>query len=747
MIYGLLSFLGAFILFLFEPFLGKVLTPRFGGGASVWIVCMLFFQVVLLGGYAYAHVLSQRMESRRQSRWHISLLWATLALMGWAWLRHGNPLIADVLPEPGEGVATLLWALARTAGLPMVVLAATSPLVQSWFARSHGGRTPYRLYAWSNAGSLGGLLAYPFGAEPLLSTPAQGILIFLLLLVFTLGIWALHSGRPIEDLSPAEPAAESALDGATAAMGHGQPSVASAQPASLLTPWLWVLASAVGSMILMAITNKMTMEIAAIPLLWILPLMLYLGTFILVFDAKWKLSRGWWPVVWLGLFAAAAFLSILSRPASNHHVLVLLLGGSITTFAGCTVCHGFLFESRPMSPGLTRFYLLIATGGVLGGLFVALVAPLAFNSLYELGYAMLGVAAVGILSVRGLSGMKRALVTVATLACVVAGGSSLWDEGSGKDTRLRNFYGILHVKRIGNLLVLTNLKTVHGFVDFHQPRVPLAYYTPTSGIGRILSMEMGRKQRLKVGVVGLGVGSVVDYGRKGDHYVFYEINPLDIAIAGPKSELIPLLKNADASVEVVEGDGRVCLEQELRQGKARGFDVLLIDAFAGDSVPWHLLTVEAFQTYLRHLAPDGLLVLHVSNPLPVDRIALDSAKALNLYGAYLFDPELPGGQNPWHRSSKYIVLTRDTALLNTPIILQSAVAGFGPRIYRGESEGSARVAFLNADRPWLDSRNSLSQLLFQHTAMEELSRWDSKHRLSSAAPSAFSALPLRAPSR
>ncbi|MBL0211803.1 MAG: fused MFS/spermidine synthase [Holophagaceae bacterium] len=718
MIYGVLSFLGAFVLFLFEPFLGKVLTPRFGGGASVWIVCMLFFQAVLLCGYAYAHVLSRSGESRRQSLWHSALLWVVLALLGWAWIRHGNPLISDVLPEPGQGIPALLWILLRTAGLPMIALAATSPLVQLWFVQAHSGRTPYRLYAWSNAGSLGGLLAYPFAAEPMLSTPAQGILIFLLIGVFALGIWTLHRAAVRNGDSPSGPEAPPTVD---AEPETGVPA-ASASP---LTPWLWVLASAMGSAILMASTNKMTMEIAAIPLLWILPLVLYLGTFILVFDAKWKLSWGWWPAVWLLLFAAAAYLAIVARSDTKHQVLMPLLEGSIITFAGCMVCHGFLFESRPAPSGLTRFYLLIAAGGVLGGLLVALAAPFAFNRIYEFGIAMLGVAIVGLLTARELGGAKGNLIAISALAAMVAGGFSLKAEGKSRGHYLRNFYGIIRVLRIENLLELSNLKTLHGLVDLKAPGNPLVYYTPDSGIGRVLRMEMARKQGLRVGAVGLGVGSVADYGREGDEYVFYEINPLVINLAGPDSQVFPLLRNSKAKIEVVEGDGRICLEQELREGRARGYDVLLIDAFSGDSVPWHLLTVEAFQTYLRHLAPDGVLVLHVSNPLPVDRIALSSAKALDLYGAYLVDLGPSAGKvNPLHSVSDYIVLTRDAALLKTPIILERLLAGFGPKIYRGQSEGSARVAFLSADRPWRDDRNSLSQLLFKRTALEEIGRWN-----------------------
>lgn len=736
MIYGLLSAIGAFVLFLFEPFLGKVLTPRFGGGANVWIVCLLFFQVVLLAGYAYAHLLGSKVTQRRQVQFHALFLALVLGSLTWRWVHHGNPLIPDASLVAGQTAGSLLWMLTTTSALPMMALAATSPLMQAWFYRTPARHSPYRLYAWSNAGSLGGLLAYPFLAEPLLSSSNQGILIFILMLLFTAGVWTLWNR------SEGDPGGNLRVDVDVGSDPTGLPG----------KPLPWILASAAGSMILMASTNKMTLEIAAIPLLWILPLVAYLASFILVFDGKWALGRGVWPVIWMTLFVVSIATSLAAPWSPNFETPLLILGGTAATFSGCMVCHGYLYECRPGVAQLTRFYLWVATGGVLGGICVAILAPVLFNRLFEFGCAVLGVAWMGYLLARRQVGRSVAGAIASSLLGFAAGGLALWSEGRNPGIYLRNFYGIIRVSRVQNMLMMDNLKTLHGFVDLARPTEPLSYYTADSGIGRLLNLQMARKPSLKVGVVGLGVGSVADYGRAADEYVFYEINPIDCALAGPQSKAFRLLKDAKAKVELVEGDGRVCLEQELRAGRARGFDVLLIDAFSGDSVPWHLLTVEAYESYFAHLAPDGVLALHVSNPLPVDRIVLGGAKALNLFGVFLRDPlEAQRTRNPWHMGTQYILLTRDSKVLNHPSMYSTMVAVFGPTTFRQADAGVGILSFLQSGSPWRDQKNSLSHLLFKRRALDEIALWNSRNHPSSpvtpAAPSIAPAPPVHAPSR
>lgn len=698
MLYGLLSFLGAFALFLFEPFLGKVLTPRFGGGAQVWIVCMLFFQLALLGGYVYAHLLGTKVPPRRQAKLHAGLLFLVVAAMGWAWLRHGNPLIPPQAADAGDPTFGVLGTLASVAGLPMLALAATSPLVQLWYSRAQGERTPYKLYVWSNAGSLAGLLAYPFLAEPWLSTPAQGLLIFALVAVFALGMAFLGGKLPAATEAVPESGVEA---GRRFEAPH------------------WILAAAAGAMLLMAATNKLTLETAAIPLLWILPLLLYLFSFILIFDAERGLSRGWWPALWCLLFAACLWLEAGGLPQGRPWMKVLAASG--LTFSGCMLCHGELFEARPGPARLTRFYLCVALGGALGGVFVALLAPLCFDHLYELGLAACLAGGLGLFMAKRLAGPRRALQALLALLCLGLAGRFVWKEGQGEGVYARNFYGVVHVQRQGAYLSMDNLKTLHGFVDLQRPDVPLAYYTPDSGIGRALLFKMTQRPGpLKVGVVGLGAGAVADYGRPGDSFTFYEINPVVSALAGPRSQAFGLLRNSKAQVELLEGDGRILLEQELRAGAPRGFDVLLVDAFSGDAVPWHLLTVEAFRAYLAHLAPGGLLVLHVSNPLPVDRIVLDDARAMGLYGVYLMDPGPRAGESyPPHMPSQYMVLARESEALRSPVFEGTLRVGFGPKTFEREAVPGGSFAFMAKDRPWTDSRNSLSQLLFQKSAAME----------------------------
>lgn len=739
MIYGLLSALGAFVLFLFEPFLGKVLTPRFGGGANVWIVCLLFFQVVLLAGYTYAHELSSRVPSwRRQVRIHVGLLLLVVGSLAWRWMHHGNPLIPEVDPAGRQEAGSLLWLLATTSALPMTALAATSPLMQAWYRHTSTKHSPYRLYVWSNAGSLGGLLAYPFAAEPLLSTPLQGILIFFLILLFVGSVLTLRKNGTEDPGQERDPVGERVSDaGALDRSGK---------------PHLWVLASAAGSMILMASTNKMTLEIAAIPLLWILPLVAYLATFIIVFDGKWNWTRGPWPMVWMTLFAASVVIALAAPRMQIYETPLLIAGGTAATFSGCMVCHGYLYECRPEAARLTRFYLWVAVGGVLGGLCVALVAPVLFNRLFEFGCAILAVGSIGFLLARRQAGRLAAGAAATSLLGLGVGAFALWSEGRNPGIYLRNFYGIVRVSRVHNLLMMDNIKTLHGFIDLARPTTPLSYYTPDSGIGHLLNLQMAEKPSLKVGIVGLGTGSVVVYGRSTDEYVFYEINPLVNALAGPQSKSFRLLRDAKARVELVEGDGRVCLEQELKAGRSRGFDVLLIDAFSGDSVPWHLLTVEAFQCYFAHLAPDGVLALHVSNALPVDRIALGGAKALNLFGVYLKDPMgRPGPMNPWHMGTQYVLLSRDPKALNHPSIYPATVAVFGPATFQQAEAGSGSLSFLRSDRPWRDQRNSLSQLVFKRRAIDEIGIWNRRMQSAgtviSATPSIVPAPPERAPSR
>jgi hypothetical protein len=290
----------------------------------------------------------------------------------------------------------------------------------------------------------------------------------------------------------------------------------------------------------------------------------------------------------------------------------------------------------------------------------------------------------------------------------------------------RNFYGIQRFSRTGPLLHLDNMKTVHGIVDLREPRAPLAYYGPDSGIGRALALAMARKPALSVGVVGLGLGSVADYCRPSDAYTFYEINPQVIQQVSAPGSAIQTLNGAPGRVRVVEGDGRLSLERERAQGGLRPFDVLLVDAFAGDAVPWHLLTREAMEAYLGRLAPDGVLAIHVTSPLAVDRMAMDQARDFGLYGAMVFDTGGEGG-NPALFPNVYLLLSREPEPILDPRILENMVVGFGPRTFSGGTAWSPVVSFMARDRAWTDSRNSLSSLVYLSAAKSEIAAWMNAH--------------------
>ena len=687
MLFPLVSLMGAFALFLLEPWLGKALTPRFGGGAQIWGVCLVFFQGMLLAGYAYAHLL-QRLRSRRTQAVIHGLLWiaalATLAT-GFAALRH-------LPPEPPQNPAfALLMLLARTAALPLLAIAATSPLIQTW-ARHERRPAPYRLYAWSNAGSFAGLLAFPFLLEPWMGSAAQAWVVF-----------ALASGT----------GALSFLIGARPGMDAAELETPLEMPLRLRTSLGWVAASAAGTALLVAVTTKLSAAIASVPLLWIAPLAVYLLSFVLVFDGRHGWGRGRWPAVWIILFALCLLAAVRITSANGTLRWRHIASGLGMVFAGCMACHAWLYERRPGPGRLTEFYLCIAGGGALGGLAVALVAPLVFDRLYEFGFCALAVAAVAGVAAFRQRGWFRALGLAGAVAAGALGLVAVREQATLPGIVARNFYGFISVDRYGSLVLLTNLKTTHGLIDLDRPREPLAYYGPNSGAGRILRMEMLRKPSLSVGVLGLGLGSLADYERASDDYTFYEINPLITDMVGSSTSPFQTLRGAPGRISVVEGDGRLALEREARAGAPKPYDVLVLDAFSGDAVPWHLLTREAFQVYLDRLSPDGILLLHVSNPLPVDRIALGQARSLGLNGACLVDPGSAWPEKKL-KSSFYLAFSRDGRPFDDPLIREATLLRFGPSL------GEQDLAFLRRDRPWTDDRNSLSDLITKTPAFVEI---------------------------
>ena len=607
-LYGLTIFLSAFLLFQVQPLIGKMILPWFGGSASVWTTCMLFFQMLLLLGYLYSHWIVRFLSPRQQSLLHISLLAVSLLLL---------PLSPsdDWRPTGGENpTGRILALLAATIGLPYFVLSTTGPLIQAWFARERSGAVPYRLFALSNFGSLLALLAYPVAVEPVLPTRWQSYGWSALFVAFA------------------------ALCGLLAWRGRlGEAGHASLRHSSEPAPTgrqrlAWAALAACPSILLVADTSYLTENIAPIPLLWVVPLALYLLSFILSFERRgWYQRRLFLPLLAIGL-GAMAYLPTLGVSA-----LPLLAATGINLaafFVACMVCHGELSRMQPHPSHLTGYYLMLATGGAIGGLFVGVIAPYTFNSNYELSIGLVLtalVAAVVVLGGHVFSSRGRRLAGWGTAIALTLGIATVrvmdhWEELEDAKVTTRNFYGTLRVFQRGEgkdaYRTLLHGQIVHGrqFAASGREDEPTAYYSHDGGAGRAL-LAKAAQGPLRVGVIGLGVGTLVAYGRPGDHYRLYEIDPLVIDLA--KSHFT-YLSRTKASTEMVLGDARLSLDREAPQQ----FDVLVADAFSGDAVPIHLLTREAFANYFRHLKPDGVLAIHVTNRFldlaPVVKAAAES---------------------------------------------------------------------------------------------------------------------------
>ena len=623
-VFALTIFAGAFLLFQVQPLIAKFILPWFGGVPAVWTTCMLFFQVFLLAGYAYAHLTARYLSARKQAVLHVALLVTALAFL---------PIVPSAHWKPGPGADPtwrILLLLTVCLGPPYFVLSSTGSLLQAWSSGLHPGAAPYRLYALSNAGSLLALVSYPFVVEPAVSRSTQARL-----WSWSFGVFVLLCGWCAWRLWRAAPAVQFENEFATSArLSPAQASVARDSPSALSgakscaqtegqpTPfakWVWFLLPLCGSVLLLATTGKLCLDVASVPFLWVLPLSLYLLTFILCFDRPAWYARKTFTLL---LFPMLGWLCYGMIEAHRKPLLgqIGIYGGSL--FLGCLVCHGEVYRLKPAVRHLTSFYLLIAAGGATGGVLVGLVAPVVFRSYAELdwGVWVLTLLLAWIHAREGtvfVVGARRWLLWPIILAGATALGSALWlvDGRPMRGTVFmsRNFYGVLRVIKTihedppSALYRLRNGRINHGmqFVDPRMARVPTTYYYESSGVGLALKYFPRQGQR-KVGVVGLGIGTLAAYGRPGDTFRFYEINPEVRRLA---EKQFTYLKNCAARVELVTGDARLSLENE----PAQQFDLLVLDAFNSDAIPVHLLTQEAFATYFRHLKPDGAIVVHISN--------------------------------------------------------------------------------------------------------------------------------------
>ncbi|MBK8727272.1 MAG: hypothetical protein IPL96_14865 [Holophagaceae bacterium] len=726
----LASFLGAFLLFAIQPLAGKSLLPIYGGGAGPWIACMLFFQLVLLGGYGYAHGLARRLGTPAFLRIHGALALASLGVLALGFRQGAAPWLPAPGTEAGSAFPPLaiLGTLAVSAGAPLLLLASTSPLIQAAFASLHPGKDPYRLYAVSNAGSLGGLLSYPFLVEPFLDLKVQAWVAALLFVVY-LGLLFVLLSRV-----------------KTAALEATATPVPVPAGVAWMDRWKWIGLSALGTLWLCAVTNRISTDVASMPLLWIPPLAAYLLTFILVFETSWSFSGPGWRV---GLILLVAVLAWILGGSSLFNALhstwgtqslavfnplarsLLWLNGhlaasvALTIFAGAAACllvHARLGSMRPAPMALTEYYLCISVGGATGGLFVSLLAPILFDQAYELGLATAITGGLVVLSFRqGGSWLRWPGLALGTVTAGLAAFTVLFQATDRTRFYGRDFFGTLNIQYISpGLLKLYHGGTSHGLQFAKEPLRPASYYGNDSGIGVVLRTLNRERTRMRVGLVGLGVGNTAAFGRAGDEYVFFEISPKIIEVAGLQGTFFSVLKSTPATVRVLQGDGRLLADSE---AKAHGpYDVLLIDAFAGGHIPAHLLTVEALAGYASNLKEGGVLVLHVSHHLPLDQQAAANLKAAGLTGLLIphgrvLERLSTGGSVQVESVSAYWIVSRRPEIVLRPEFLRVAArAQLQPGMVPDSPELTQMASMQDVEtaalQPWTDQRHGLSTLLF-----------------------------------
>ncbi|HOX56997.1 MAG TPA: fused MFS/spermidine synthase [Candidatus Paceibacterota bacterium] len=657
-VYAVTIFSGAFLLFQVQPLIGKYILPWFGGGPGVWTTCMLFFQVLLLGGYAYAHFTSRWFKPRAQAIVHLLLLAGALALL---------PITPNDAWKPIDGsdpTLRILTLLTVSIGLPYFVLSTTGPLVQHWFSRSKPGASPYRLYALSNVGSLLALVSYPFFFETQFTRQTQAGMWAWGLVVYVLccGFCAVRLWRT--------------GDAAGLAPNNPSPHPSSSSLPSSLDRLLWLLLPACASVLLLATTNKMCQDVAVIPFLWVLPLALYLLSFIICFD-----SPRWYKRLPYGLALCVALGGIcwvLFRPNQALWAFAVVL------FICCMVCHGELYRLKPDPRHLTGYYLMIAAGGALGGVFVAAIAPLLFTDYFELQWGLLlcGVLFFIVclrptrpspLAARPSVPSRwrwpaRVLMTVGLVALGVALWMQAQQFGRVRAYRTRNFYGVLtlfrHEKSDMRFIELMHGQTGHGlqFLDPVRAAWPTAYFNERSGVGYAMgALPAGGR---KIGIIGLGAGTLAAYGRAGDYLRFYEINPDVLRLANSPFTYLPHCKG---KVDVVLGDARLSLEREPPQN----FDLLVLDAFNSDAIPVHLLTEQAFAVYERHVRTNGLLAFHISNRhLNLEPVVANLARSFNYHSAIIEHQKLR--DQWWNQDSTWVLLSRNEELISSPAIREAS---------------------------------------------------------------------------
>ena len=689
-------FLSAFLLFQVQPMIGRFILPWFGGTPAVWSTVMLFFQALLTGGYAYAYWLIARFRSARQGVIHLVLVGFSLCII----LMLGALWPSPIMPGAGwkpQGTAFPIWdifkILAISVGLPYFVLSTNGPLMQAWFSNVFPGRSPYRLYALSNLGSLLALVSYPILFEPFLTLRWQG--------------WAWSGGYVLFGLL----AGYGSYRLLRTKLPAGAPNSEVSKKADAARPSpglriLWIALSACASVMLLAVTSQISQEVAVIPFLWVLPLTIYLLTFILTFSSERWYVRPVYSL--LLLVSSVAVIWVLLHPLVSFVLQIAIY--SALLFVICMICNGELVNFKPAPEHLTSFYLMVSIGGAIGGIFVNLVAPFIFRGYWEL---LVGLASCWVLLTilsffKKTTGLPHKLqfayrATIGSLAVASVIFSGYYISGVFSDALVaeRNFYGIIRVKELdADDPELRAYDMIHGitqhgfqFEAADKRDLPTSYYVESSGVGLAILNYPDYGQGMRVGVLGLGVGTLAAYGQPGDVYRFYEINPEVVRLAEGQEGYFSFLADSKAEVTVVLGDARLSLENELAAGERQNFDILVLDTFSSDSIPVHLVTKEAFALYLEHLQPDGILAVHITNQhLDLQPVIWQLADTYGLSRALI----KTAGDGVRGFRSIWMLLARDPALLENSAIARAStpMSGYGTAI-----------------RLWTDDYSNLFQIL------------------------------------
>jgi len=660
--YYISVFISAFLVFQIQPIISKIILPWFGGGASVWTTCILFFQFFLLVGYLYAYILSKIFKVKHQVVVHLVCLLFSLFLLPYNIADIQNIITSE---PPTWGVLKVLFF---GLGIPYLILSANTPLLQHWFTRETHGANPYRLYAISNIAAFLALVSYPVVIEPFMTLDWQVKLwssiywIFVLLVAWIFFIVVKENNKdrlfiPEHIINP---------------------------QVGFFRPILWFMLSALGVVLLVSTTNALTQNVPPMPFLWLAPLAIYLLTYVVAFSNLAIYVR----YLWLPFYMLLSFVALLIYFIGGQlDIITQLLIYLLILLCGCMICHGELNSLKPKQGNTTLFYLVLSGGGVFGSFLVSFVAKSQFNEFLEFPLAIFSVLVLATASLwwnkqEECADVKSSMVGVVTnsqLSKLAAGSavvalvwllafSNLNNQYQQYDiAKARNFYGILTVKDITEGKVnerrLIDGTTSHGSqsLPLSKLAVPLSYYRPGTG-AQLVIKELSGGSNLQVGIIGLGVGALAAYGQAGDHYTFYELNPLVSVFA---NKYFSYLGSSKAEVEVKLGDARVSLQNELDSGQKNAFDLLIIDAFSGDLIPTHLMTQEAFLLYQQHIKTQGVVALHISNRhLSLLPVIINHSRTLDMQ-LMLF--ETPSNEN--EHDAQWVVLTNNTLLTQSPKLI------------------------------------------------------------------------------